>query len=91
MKPAPHSLVNDCHSYRSMFSLRMADFDNSFSTSKAAICLRLSISLEARSEKKKGNILSENVLKNMILIANVLTNVLIPFQPYLCAQLLSRT
>ena len=63
MKPAPHSLVNDCHSCRSTFSLRMADFDNSFSTSKAAICLRLSVGLEARSEKKKRNILSENVLK----------------------------
>ena len=53
MKPAPHSLVNDCHSCRSTFSLRMADFDNSFSTSKAAICSRLSVGLEARSEKKK--------------------------------------
>ena len=66
----------------------MADFNNSFSTSKAAICLRLSIGLEARSEKKKGNILSENVLEKlyMILIANVLMNVSILFPPYLCAQ-----
>ena len=39
----------------------MADFDNSFSMSKAAICSRLCISLEARSKKKK--ILNENVLK----------------------------
>ena len=53
MKPAPHSLVNDCHNCRSTFSLRMADFDNSFSTSKAAICSRLSIGLEVRSEKEK--------------------------------------
>ena len=92
-KPAPHSLVNDCCNCRSMFSLRMADFNNSFSTSKAAICLRLSVGLEARSEKKRGNILSKNVLEKLcvILIANVLTSVSIPFPPYLCTQPQSRT
>ena len=61
MDPAPHSLVKDCHNWRSRFSLRMANFDNSFSMSKAAICSRLSVGLEARSKKKK--ILNENVLK----------------------------
>ena len=53
MKPAPHSLVNDCRNCRSTFSLRTADFDNSFSTSKAAICFRVFAGLEARSEKEK--------------------------------------
>ena len=59
---APHSLVKDCRNWRSRFSLRMADFDNSFSMSKAAICSRLSIDLEARSIKK-GEHWNENVLK----------------------------
>ena len=49
--PVPHSLVRDCHSCRSKFSPSVADLDNSFSMSKAAICSRLSISLEAISKK----------------------------------------
>ena len=61
MDPAPHSLVKDCCNGRSRFSLIIADFDNSFFASKAVICLRLSIGLEARSKEKKHS--NENVLK----------------------------
>ena len=50
--PVPHSLVRDCHCCRSKFSLSVAYLDNSFSMSKAAICSRLSIGLEAISKKK---------------------------------------
>ena len=41
----------------------MADFDNIFSTSKAVICLRLSVGLEARSKRKKKKKSCEDVLK----------------------------
>ena len=41
----------------------MEDFDNSFSTSKVAICSKLSVGLEVVSKiKEKGKNLSENVL-----------------------------
>ena len=50
-KPSPQSLVKDCHNCNNMFSLRTADFDSSSSMSKAAICSRLSVSLEAGSKK----------------------------------------
>ena len=53
MDPVPHSLVRDCCSCRSKFSLSVADLDNSFSTSKAAICSRLSIGLETISKKRR--------------------------------------
>ena len=53
MKPSPNSLVKDSHNCRCTFSPRMADFDSSSSTSKAAICSRLSVGLDARSEKKR--------------------------------------
>ena len=56
MKPLPHSLVKDCSNCNNMFSLRMANFDNSSSMLKAAICSRLSVGLEAGSETKKGEI-----------------------------------
>ena len=53
--PVPHSLVRDCLSCKRRFSLSMEDFDNSFSTSKAAICSKLSVGLEVMSKiKKKG-------------------------------------
>ena len=51
--PVPHSLVRDCCSCRSKFSLSVADLDNSFSMSKAAICSRLFVGLEAISKKKE--------------------------------------
>ena len=54
--PVPHSLVRDCHSCRSKFSLSVVDLDNSFSMSKVAICSRLSIGLEAISKKKGKSI-----------------------------------
>ena len=53
MKLSPHSLVKDCHSCRSTFLLRMPDFDSNSSTSKATICSRLSVGLDARSKKEK--------------------------------------
>ena len=60
--PVPHYLVRDWHSCRSRFSLSVADLDNSFSTSKVAICSRLYIGLEARYKKKEKK-LNENILK----------------------------
>ena len=48
----------------------MADFENTFSTSKAAICLRLSIGLEARSKKREKNSIRMEIIEGkMILIA----------------------
>ena len=61
--PVPHSLVRDCCSCRSKFSLSVVDLDNSFSTSKAVICSRLSISLEAISKKKGKKHRNNDVLK----------------------------
>ena len=51
--PVPHSLVRDCLSCKSRFSLSVADFDNNFSMSKAAICSKLSVGLEVRSKIRK--------------------------------------
>ena len=69
----------------------MDDFDNSFSTSKAAICLRLSIGLEARSKRKRKNP-SENVPKkndsNCGMTELEFENVLVF---YLCTQLQFQT
>ena len=49
-----------------MFSLRTADFDNNSLTSKAAICSKLSIGLEAESEKEKETFLMEMCKKKYI-------------------------
>ena len=57
--PIPHSLVRDCLSCKSRFSLSVADFDSNFSTSKAAICSKLSVGLEARSKIEKEEKTSE--------------------------------
>ena len=55
--PVPHSLVRDCLSCKRRFSLSMEDFDNNFSTSKAAIYSKLSVGLEVMSKvKEKGKI-----------------------------------
>ena len=51
--PVPHSLVKDCLSCKRRFSLIMEDFDNSFSTSKAVICSKLSVGLVAMSKIRK--------------------------------------
>ena len=53
--PVPPSLVRDCLNCERRFSLSMEDFDNNFSTSKAAICSKLSVGLEVMSKiRKKG-------------------------------------
>ena len=55
--PVPHSLVRDCLSCKRRFSLSVEDFDNNFSTSKAAICSKLSVGLEVMSKiRKKGTL-----------------------------------
>ena len=51
--PIPHSFVKDCLNCRRRLSLRSDNLDNSFSTSKAAICSRLSAGLEVVSKLKK--------------------------------------
>ena len=51
--PFPHSLVRDSLSCKSRFSLSVADFDNSFSTSKVVICSKLTVGFEAWSGMRK--------------------------------------
>ena len=51
--PVPHSLVRNCLSCKRRFSLRVEDFDNNFSRSKAVICSKLSVGLEVRSQIRK--------------------------------------
>ena len=60
--PVPHSLVRDCHSCRSKFSLSVADLDNSFSMSKAAICSRLPLVWKQYLKKRRKH-WNNNVLK----------------------------
>ena len=50
--PIPHSFVGDCLNCRRRFLLSSDDLDNSFSTSKAAICSRLSAGLGVVSKLK---------------------------------------
>ena len=61
--PVPHSLLRDCRSGRSKFSLSVVDLDNSFSMSKVAICSRLSIGLEAISKKRGKKHRNNDVLR----------------------------
>ena len=60
--PVAHSLVRDCRSCSSKFSLSVVDLDNSLSMLKVAICPRLSVGLGAISTRKKKH-LNDNVLK----------------------------